>query len=133
MKNFRVTVNGNTYNVEVEELAPGQQVAAPSPVVSPPVVAPTSPAPKAESVSAPAAAPIVSGSASPVLAPMPGIVLDILVKAGDMVSKNQAVLILEAMKMENEIVTTVTGTVASVSVSKGDSVNAGDLLLSVAE
>jgi biotin carboxyl carrier protein len=74
----------------------------------------------------------VSGSGK-VTAPMPGVVLDIKVAAGERVSQNQVVILLEAMKMENEIVTPYSGTVASVNVSKGDSVNAGDTLISIAQ
>jgi biotin carboxyl carrier protein len=62
---------------------------------------------------------------------MPGTILDVIVKPGDAVKEDQVLLILEAMKMENEIVSTVTGTVESIAVTKGASVNSGDVLISI--
>ena len=127
MKNFRVTVNGNTYDVAVEEVAAGVAPAvsaAPSPAAAP--------APKAEpkkEAKAPKAS--VSGG-TPVKAPMPGNVFDIKVNVGDKVEANQIVVVLEAMKMENEIVTPNAGIVASIDVNKGDSVNSGDVLVTIA-
>lgn len=127
MKNFRVTVNGNTYDVAVEEL--GESATAPAaPVQS------VAPAPVAPVKSAPAPTKSnVPSSAKKITAPMPGTVLDIKVKEGDAVSENQLVIVLEAMKMENEIVTPYAGTVASINTSKGALVNSGDLLLSITE
>lgn len=123
MKNFRVTVNGNTYDVAVEELAEGGTPASVS-------VAPAStPAPVVSQPKAPAA----SSSAKKINSPMPGTILDIKVKEGDTVSQNQLVIVLEAMKMENEIVTPFAGKVASINTSKGAVVNSGDLLLSIIE
>ena len=128
MKNYRVTVNGSTYDVAVEELGVGAtiapvQVASPTPValVSPPIV--QAPVPVVQSVAA--------TSAQKINSPMPGTILDIKVKEGDVLSENQVVIILEAMKMENEIVTPFAGKVASINVLKGASVNSGDLLLSI--
>ncbi len=126
MKNFRVTVNGNTYDVAVEELSEGT---APQPIhqVAPaPKVAPSVAKVQQPKTTAPA-------SAKKINSPMPGTVLDIKVKEGDTVSKNQLVIVLEAMKMENEIVTPYAGKVASINVSKGAAVNSGDLLLSIIE
>lgn len=130
MKNYRITVNGNTYDVQVEEIngaAPAAPIAA-APVAAAPTQAPVAAAP----VAAPAAAPATSGG-EPVKSPMPGNILDIKVKAGDKVGENQVVLVLEAMKMENEIVTPIAGTVASVNVSVGQAVNSGDVLITVAK
>ncbi len=130
MKNYRITVNGNVYDVQVEELngAAPVKATAPAPAqAAAPVAAPT-PAP----VSAPAPAP-ASGSGTKVPAPMPGTVLDIKVNTGDKVAANQVVAVLEAMKMENDIVTPVAGTVTAVNVTKGQSVNSGDALITVAE
>lgn len=126
MKNFRVIVNGNTYDVAVEELSEGIapqpiQQAAPAPKAAPSVTKVQQP-----KTTAPA-------SAKKINSPMPGTVLDIKVKEGDTVSKNQLVIVLEAMKMENEIVTPYAGKVASINVSKGAAVNSGDLLLSIIE
>jgi len=134
MKNYKVTVNGNTYEVDVEEVggAPvvaAVQVVAPTPRPAP--VAPKPPAPKA----APAAEakPAASaGGAENVLAPLPGTVLSVSVKAGDTVKANQVLLIFEAMKMENEIVATRAGTVKEVFVAKGDMLESGKPVVSIA-
>lgn len=128
LKNFRVTVNGSTYDVLVEEVA-ADTVPQASPVVSAPV-----PAPAPSPAATPAPAPTITaapGQGQKVTSPMPGTILDITVSAGQKVEKNQVVAILEAMKMENEIVTPYAGTVVSVNTSKGSAVNSGDLLLIV--
>lgn len=134
MKSYRITVNGNIYDVQVEDLgtAPAQaapvQPAAPAPAPAAPVqTAAPAPAP----APAPAAAPVSGGQ--DVTAPMPGNILDIKVNVGDKVEVNQVVVILEAMKMENDIVTPYGGTVTSISVTKGQAVNSGDVLITVAE
>ena len=122
MKNLIVTVNGVAYNVTVEE---GTGAAAASaPVAAAPAAAP---APAAPAPAAPAAPAGAAGSVT-VTAPMPGNILDVKVKAGDSVKAGDTLLILEAMKMENEISAPQDGTVASVNVRKGDVVNSGDLL-----
>ena len=108
MKNLIVTVNGVAYNVTVEE---GTGTAAAS---APVAAAPAAPAGAAGSVT--------------VTAPMPGNILDVKIKAGDSVKAGDTLLILEAMKMENEISAPQDGTIASVNVRKGDVVNSGDLL-----
>lgn len=116
MKNLTVTVNGVAYNVTVEENTNGAApvAAAPAPAVAPaPAAAP--------------AAPAAAGSV-PVNAPMPGTILDIKVKAGAAVKAGDVVMILEAMKMENEISAPQDGTIASIDVRKGDTVNSGDVL-----
>lgn len=121
MKNYTITVNGTPYNVTVED-ANGS--AAPVAAAPAPAAAPASaPAP------APAAAP-AAGSVS-VDAPMPGNILDIKVSNGASVKAGDVLLILEAMKMENEIVAPQDGTVASVNVNKGDTVEAGQTLVSL--
>jgi len=106
MKNLTVTVNGVAYNVTVEENTNGAA----------PVAA------------APAAAPAPAAGSVPVNAPMPGTILDIKVKAGAAVKAGDVVMILEAMKMENEISAPQDGTIASIDVRKGDTVNSGDVL-----
>lgn len=122
MKNYTITVNGTAYNVTVEEGASAAPVAAPVAQAAAPASAPTpAPAP---------AAPAASGSVS-VDAPMPGNILDIKVANGASVTKGQVLVILEAMKMENEIVAPQDGTVASINVSKGDTVEAGQTLVSL--
>lgn len=121
MKNLIVTVNGVAYNVTVEE---GTGTAAASaPVAAAPVAAPAPAAAPAAS-----AAPAGAAGSVTVTAPMPGNILDVKVKAGDSVKAGDTLLILEAMKMENEISAPQDGTIASVNVRKGDVVNSGDLL-----
>ena len=123
MKYYNITVNGVAYSVSVEETAAGAA----------PVAAPAAPAaPKAPAAAhAPAAAPAGAAGAVTVKAPMPGNILDVKVKAGDSVKAGDVLVILEAMKMENEIVAPQDGTVASVNVNKGDTVNSGDTLVSM--
>ena len=124
MKYYNITVNGVAYSVSVEETAAG---AAPVAAAAPAAPA----APKA--APAPAAAPKAAGAAGAVAvkAPMPGNILDVKVKAGASVKAGDVLVILEAMKMENEILAPQDGTVASVNVNKGDTVNSGDVLVSM--
>ena len=100
MRKFHVNVNGTPYEVEVEEIAAGAAPAAPVQAAAP------APAPAA-------AAPVAAGATS-VTAPMPGNILDIKVKVGDMVEANTVVIMLEAMKMENEIFAGAAGKVTAV-------------------
>lgn len=118
MKNYRITVNGTAYDVAVEELGAGAVAAAPA-AAAPVAVAP---------VAAPA--PAASGAAGSitVASPMPGKILAIKVNAGQAVKKGEVVMILEAMKMENEITAPEDGTIASINVAVGDSVESGDTL-----
>ena len=127
MRQFQITVNGQSYAVEVEEIggAPAAYV-APAPVAVAPVAAPA--APKAAPAAPTAAAP---AGAETVKSPMPGNILAINVKAGDAVKKGQVLLILEAMKMENEIMSPRDGVVASILTSKGAAVNSGDGLIAL--
>ncbi|MDY3811341.1 biotin/lipoyl-containing protein [Eubacterium sp.] len=125
MKNYTITVNGTPYNVTVED-ANGS--AAPVAAAPTPAAAPAS-APAPAPAAAPAA-PAAAGSVS-VDAPMPGNILDIKVSNGASVKAGDVLLILEAMKMENEIVAPQDGTVASVNVNKGDTVEAGQTLVSL--
>ena len=125
MKKYNIVVNGIAYAVEVEEVGVGS---APAPVATPTPTA--APAPSAAPVAtAPSAAPSVG--AQTLECPMPGTILDIKVKPGDVVKEGQVLLILEAMKMENEIIAPGAGTIETVQVTKGSSVNAGDILLSI--
>ena len=118
MKYYNITVNGVAYSVSVEETAAGAAPVAAAPA-----------APKAPA--APAAAPAGVAGAVSVKAPMPGNILDVKVAAGASVKAGDVLVILEAMKMENEIVAPQDGTVASVNVHKGDTVNSGDVLVSM--
>ena len=128
MRKFNIKVNGQAYEVEVEEVAGGF---APAPVV--PVAAAPAPAPeKAEAKAAPAPAPVAAPAGGTQLkAPMPGTVIDFKATNGAAVKKGQTVLILEAMKMENEIVAPADGVITFVA-SKGASVNTDDLLAVIA-
>ena len=122
MKNYTITVNGNVYDVTVEETAGG---AAPAPAAK---AAPAAPA--AAPAPAPAPAKAAGGAAGSVEinAPMPGKILDVKAQPGASVSRGDVVLILEAMKMENEVVAPQDGTIASINVNVGDMVEAGALL-----
>jgi len=123
-RKYRVTVNGKAYDVDVEEMGAGAPAAAP--VAAPAPAA--APAPVAAPAPAAAPAPVAAGAGS-IEAPMPGKVLKILVSQGAPVTAGQLVLILEAMKMENEIYAPTAGTVTQVGCKEGDSVNTGDTLL----
>lgn len=127
MKNYTITVNGTPYNVTVED-ATGSA----APVASAPAPAPTA-APASAPAPAPAAAPAAPAAAGSVSvdAPMPGNILDIKVSNGASVKAGDVLVILEAMKMENDIVAPQDGTVASVNVNKGDTVEAGQTLVSL--
>lgn len=128
---YVATLNGKKYEVEIERvdeyrpLDRGAQVSAPAPILA------AAPAPKA--APAPAAAPAAAPSAGgqTVEAPMPGKILDIKVKVGDAVSYGQCVIVMEAMKMETEIVAPAAGTVAAINVSTGDSVETGAVLVTL--
>ena len=126
MRTFNITVNGNTYVVDVEEVGAAAPVARPAAPVAAPVAAPAAaPAPAAKPAAP--AAPVAGGE--PVKAPMPGTILDVKVKVGDTVEAGTVVCVLEAMKMENEIPAPKAGKVVQVVASKGASVNAGDTLV----
>ena len=125
MRKFIVNVNGNSYEVEVEEVGAAPSAVASAPVATPAIAAPTQ---------APAAAPAPKAQApaggTPVNAPMPGTIVDIKVSNGAAVKKGDLLLVMEAMKMENEIFSPADGTVTVVT-SKGASVNSGDVLITL--
>ena len=124
---YIVTLKGKDYAVEVSNGSAQivDATAAPAPKAAPAPAA--APAPKA----APAPAAAVPAGATKVEAPLPGNVFKVLVKAGDKVAKGQAVVVLEAMKMENEVFAPCDGVVASVNVSEGGTVNTGDVMLTI--
>ncbi|MDW7739465.1 MAG: biotin/lipoyl-containing protein [Bacillota bacterium] len=136
MKKFKVTVDGHTYLVEVEEtevtaeqktVGTSEEEIAAKPVVTPaPMIEKENPVSesKEKDLLQPAA-----GNGLEVKAPMPGSVLDVPVQVGDKVSEGDILLILEAMKMENELTAPQNGTVSAVLVKKGDTVNSGDPLI----
>ncbi len=108
MKRYNITVNGKAYDVAVEEVDGSAA----------PVAAAPAPAPAA-------------GSGEKVAAPMPGTILDVKANVGDTVTKGQVVMVLEAMKMENDIVAPCDGKVTSILAKKGDNVNSGDTLATI--
>ena len=121
MKKYNITVNGNTYEVYVEEAD------ASSAPVAAPVAATAAPAAKP---AAPKAAPTAAG-ANKVTAPMPGTILQVKVSQGQSVKKGDVICVLEAMKMENDIPAPCDGVIVSINVQKGASVGAGDILASI--
>ncbi|EOH97805.1 acetyl-CoA carboxylase biotin carboxyl carrier protein subunit [Enterococcus pallens] len=132
LRKFKISIDGQEYLVEMEEIGGVPQPApaapaAPAPAAAEPVQAA---APAAEAPAAPAAASAPAG-ADALTAPMPGAILKILVNVGDAVKQNQPLMILEAMKMENEIVASSDGTVTGIHVQQGDVVNPGDPLITV--
>ena len=127
---YELTLNGRTYEVEVELAEPMLmqefQAYAPAPA------APAAPVVEAAPSAAPAAAPAVTGAGEKVDSPMPGTILKVNVAAGQTVKEGDLLVVLEAMKMENEIFAPKSGTVSQVAVSKGASVNTGDVLVVIA-
>lgn len=114
MRKFLVNVNGTSYEVEVEEIkggAPALKAPSPAPV--------------------PAAMP-ANGATETISAPMPGTIVGVNVKVGDNFKRGQVLLVLEAMKMENEILAPRDGRILNINVQKGSSVNSGDVLIAFA-
>lgn len=142
MKNYRITINGKTYEVGVEECEDGAQVKSVQPAAAPisapaPAPVPRTPAPKApEPRAAEPKAPEAPKAAQPagagdVTAPMPGTVLSVAVSEGQQVKQGQLLLVFEAMKMENELLAPCSGTVKKIHVSKGSALETGMLLISI--
>lgn len=117
MKNYRITVNGVAYDVTVEELGAGEAS----------VAAPVAAAPKAPAKKAPAKAAGAAGSVK-ITAPMPGKIVAVKADAGKAVKKGDVVVVLEAMKMENEICAPQDGTIVGIDVAVGDQVEGGNVL-----
>lgn len=127
MKTYTITVNGTAYDVTVEETAGG---AAPAPAAkaAPAAPAPAAPAPAAPAPAAPAKTAGGAAGSVEINAPMPGKILDVKAQPGASVSRGDVVLVLEAMKMENEVVAPQDGTIASINVNVGDMVEPGAVL-----
>ena len=132
MRKFKVNVNGVAYNVEVAEegvvavAAPAAApvaAAAPAPVAAAPAPVAAAPAPVAA-----APAPVAAAGDTTMNAPMPGSVSKIVAKEGQAVKKGDVIIMLEAMKMQNEMASPVAGTVKSIAVSVGESVKPGQIM-----
>ena len=124
IKKFRITLNGVVHEVEVEEIS-SSSTPAPVSATQAPAAAPAAPQ------AAPASPVATSAGAKYVTAPMSGKILSIKGKAGDVVKAGDTLVILEAMKMENEIVATADGKVTSVNAAEGTNVSTGDLLIAI--
>lgn len=126
MKRFLIKINGKTYDAEVEVV--GTSASAP---VAAPAAAPRAAAPAAAPATpAPAAAPAAGGPAN-VTSPLPGTVLRLCKNTGDTVAAGEVVMIVESMKMENEVVAPEGGRIASIAVAAGSAINTGDLLFTL--
>ena len=114
MKKYKVNVNGTSYEIEIELMGETEAASA-----------------KAAPVQTAAPAPTASGEGEKIASPMPGTILDIKVNVGDTVKQGQVLMILEAMKMENEIMAGADGQITSIGVTKGASVQTGDALCTI--
>ena len=128
MKNLKITVNGTAYDVQVEEVAAGAAPAAPAPAAKPAAPA-AAPAPAAKPA-APAAAPAPAG-ANDIVCPLAAVVVAVNVKEGQQVKAGDLLVTLEAMKMNTPVNSPADGTVSKICVSAGQSVNEGEVLLSL--
>ena len=131
LRKFKIAIDGKEYLVEMEEIGGVQQPVQAPVAAAAPVAAPVA-APAEQAAPAPAAAPVSAASGDAMTAPMPGTILRLLVNIGDEVKENQPLMILEAMKMENEVVANRAGKVAGIHVNQGQVVNAGDALITIA-
>lgn len=129
LRKFRIKINEKEYMVEMEEFGAPAVAAAPvqaAPVQAAPVAAP------AAAPAAPTPAPVSgSGEGEPITAPMPGKILDIKVNVGDVVTENQVLAVLEAMKLENEIVAPRAGTITAVLATKGAPIDVGQPIVTI--
>jgi len=136
MKRYTITVNGIAYEVSVEEKTTSQQpIAAPAPTQTQTVTNPVPVSKPAEPATAPKVKEAPTGSLGNIKieSPMPGKILAIKASVGQVVKRRDVIVILEAMKMENEIVAPSDGTVASINVSEGSMIESGVLLASLTE
>lgn len=143
MKKYRITVNGKTFDVDVEEVGAQKSghspVSVPSPPAPAPVVAPSPvPAPRAVTAQTPAVSPAAprptapAGGAAAMKSPLPGKILKVMATPGSSWKKGDTLLVIEAMKMENEILAPRDCTVEEVAVESNQTVKTGDLLLKLA-
>lgn len=128
-KTLRISFEGKSYDVEVEVLDNNQIAPV---AVAPVAAASVAPAPAPVAAPVAALAPAAPAGGTPVPSPMMGIVFKLKVKVGDKVAKNQEVAVLEAMKMENSIISPCDGTVASIAVKEQESVSEGQVLMTIA-
>jgi biotin carboxyl carrier protein len=129
LRKFKIAIDGKEYLVEMEEIGGVPQPTVPTqPVTAPESVPVVEVAQKAEPAPT---TPSVAAGADALTAPMPGTILNILVNVGDSVTENQPVMILEAMKMENEVVAPKAGTVTGLHVAQGQIVNPGEALITI--
>lgn len=129
MRMFKVRVNGNEYEVEIEECqgsTGSPQSGQPSPQAPAPTVRPAAPSPTKQALAQP------SASANTVVAAIPGTILEVRTKLGEQVKRGDTLLILEAMKMENEIMAPHDGKIDCIHVEKGSAVNVGTVLVTLA-
>ncbi len=126
MKKYNVTVNGTAYEITLEAVDPADVKSAPA--------APAQATTEKSAAPAPAAKPAATAAAGgeTISAPMPGNILSVNVQNGSAVKKGDVLMILEAMKMENEIMSPCDGTIASVNVTKGSTVETGEVLCVIA-
>lgn len=132
MRKFKVTVNGNTYEVAVEEINGSYSISAPVQMPTPAPVPVPAPVTTAPVNTAPAPAPVAQKTEVPsdgtkLKAPMPGTILKIVAQSGTAVKKGDVVVVLEAMKMENDIVSPADG-VVNIQINQGDNVSSGDVI-----
>ena len=120
MKRYNITVNGTAYDVTVEETEGGAPAAA----------APAAPKAAAPKPAAPKAASGTAGNVQ-ITAPMPGTIVEVKAKIGDPVKNGTVIAVLEAMKMENDVVADRDGTIATINVSKGESVSTGSVIATI--
>lgn len=133
LKKYKISVDGKSYEVEVEDVASGASLNVRTAPDSAPAAAPvpeTAAAPQAAAVKPVSAPADIAGEI--LRAPMPGTILSVAASAGQAVKRGDILLVLEAMKMENEIVAHIDGTISGIYVQKGSTVNAGDTLVAFA-
>jgi glutaconyl-CoA/methylmalonyl-CoA decarboxylase subunit gamma len=130
LEKFLITIDGQTHEVLVEKVPLGATTRAPQPAAASMPAPAAAPAPIA--AAAPAASIVIAAGETPVNAPMPGKIVTIVAKVGQKINKGDILMILEAMKMQNEIGSPVAGTVKSISVTAGGNVKPGDLMAVIA-